>query len=105
MFLGVLGLSNHEDFKVGVTGGEEDEENVRFKIDFSVENKSNGEGAGQVGKDECENDDISTSSSDSDGGEDPHDEHVMHIVGRIENGVRCITVIEEDLIWDMEVLL
>ena len=50
-------------------------------------------------------DDGSTSSSDSGKSDDPKDEHVMHIVGRLENGVRCITVREEDVVWDDEILL
>lgn len=49
-------------------------------------------------------DDMSCSSSDSDANAPP-DEHVMNIVGRFENGVRCITVQEEELVWDTELLL
>jgi hypothetical protein len=49
-------------------------------------------------------DDMSCSSSDSDANAPP-DEHVMHIVGRLDNGVRCITVQEEELVWDDEILL
>jgi hypothetical protein len=29
----------------------------------------------------------------------------MHIVGRLDNGVRCVTVQEEELVWDAELLL
>ena len=53
-------------------------------------------------------DDMSVSSS-SDSDEDknaPEDEHVMHIIGRAENGVRCITLQEDsELVFDSEVLL
>ena len=52
-----------------------------------------------------EDDDISVGSSDSEKSSDPPDEHVMNVVGRFENGVRCITVHEEELEWDSEVLL
>lgn len=51
-----------------------------------------------------EGDDMSCSSSDSDANAPP-DEHVMNIVGRLGNGVRCITVQEEELVWDSEILL
>jgi len=54
---------------------------------------------------ESEADEMSCSSSDSDDKGAPHDDHVMHIVGRLENGVRCITVQEEELVWDAEILL
>ncbi|KAL7521415.1 hypothetical protein ACHAWX_006089 [Stephanocyclus meneghinianus] len=54
---------------------------------------------------ESEADDMSCSSSDSDDKGAPHDDHVMHIVGRLENGVRCITVQEEELAWNTEILL
>ena len=52
---------------------------------------------------EIEADEMSCSSSDSDNA--PEDEHILHIVGRLENGVRCITVQEEELVWDNELLL
>ena len=36
----------------------------------------------------------------------PKDDHVvMHIVGRIENGGRCLTIQKDDVIWDNEILL
>lgn len=49
--------------------------------------------------------DISVGSSDSENSNAPPDEHVMNIVGRYDNGVRCITVHEEELEWDSELLL
>ena len=56
-------------------------------------------------KNNIDDDDISTGSSDSDNSNAPPDEHVMNIVGRFDNGVRCITVHEEELGWDSELLL
>jgi hypothetical protein len=52
-----------------------------------------------------DDDDISAASSNSDDSNAPPDEHVMNIVGRYDNGVRCITVHEEELEWDAELLL
>eukprot|EP00804_Cyclotella_cryptica_P008349 CCRYP_018331-RA/>CCRYP_018331-RA protein AED:0.02 eAED:0.02 QI:157/1/1/1/1/1/2/138/925 len=51
---------------------------------------------------EYEADEMSCSSSDS---YDKDDDHVMHIVGRLANGVRCITVQEDELLWADEILL
>jgi serine/threonine protein kinase len=57
-------------------------------------------------KNKIEDDDISVGSSDSDDdSKSPPDEHVMNIVGRFENGVRNITVHEEELEWESELLL
>ena len=56
-------------------------------------------------KSKIEDDDISVGSSDSENSNEPPDEHVMNIVGRYDNGVRCITVHEEELEWDSELLL
>lgn len=98
--LGLLGLCN-----VGKEGGgaENAAEGVnardtpRFETQFSV--------AEQDPAEQNIDDDMSASSSDSDVSQAPQDDHVMHIVGRIENGVCCITVQEEDLVWDTETLL
>mmetsp|Transcript_24210 Transcript_24210/g.50199 ORF Transcript_24210/g.50199 Transcript_24210/m.50199 type:complete len:967 (-) Transcript_24210:106-3006(-) len=52
------------------------------------------------------NDEISVSSSESDESKNaPTDEHIMYIVGRFENGVRCIIVEEEELKWEAELFL
>ena len=56
-------------------------------------------------RDKIDDDDISAASSNSDDSNAPPDEHVMNIVGRYDNGVRCITVHEEELEWDAELLL
>jgi len=56
-------------------------------------------------KNKIDDDDISVGSSDSENSNTPPDEHVMNIVGRYDNGVRCITVHEEELEWDSELLL
>ena len=87
--LGVLGLCDEEV-------GSEDEGN-QFETQFVV---------AEMEKKDCVNDDISVSSSDSDDDDDaPVDEHVMRIVGRAGNGVRCITVPDEEPDWDSELLL
>ena len=78
------------------------ENKLLFETQFVVAEHENGNATENA--DEID-DDISTSSSESDDELSPQDEHVMHIVGRIENGVRCITAPEEELIWDAEVLL
>jgi serine/threonine protein kinase len=56
-------------------------------------------------RNKIDDDDISAASSNSDDSNAPPDEHVMNIVGRYDNGVRCITVHEEELEWDAELLL
>ena len=56
-------------------------------------------------KNKIDDDDISVGSSDSENSNAPPDEHVMNIVGRYDNGVRCISVHEEELEWDSELLL
>ena len=58
---------------------------------------------GNANMDVQENEDDSSISSSDSGKSD--DKHVMHIVGRLENGVRCITIGEEDLVWNGEILL
>ncbi len=89
--LGVLGLCN--------SGSSEE----IFEKKFSVANDI----AVEEDEQKCsKNDEISVSSSESDECENsPKDEHVMYIVGRLENGVRCITVEEEELKWEDELLL
>ena len=55
-------------------------------------------------KSKIEDDDISVGSSDGENSNAPPDEeHVM--IGQYDNGVRCITVHEEELEWDSELLL
>lgn len=91
--LGVLGLSNGSEYD---NEGDKEDEGLRFELDFVVAEHCTKE----------EDDDMSASSSDSDEMSNaPDDEHVMHIVGRIDNGVRCITIQEEDVVWDTEILL
>mmetsp|Transcript_7380 Transcript_7380/g.12915 ORF Transcript_7380/g.12915 Transcript_7380/m.12915 type:complete len:663 (-) Transcript_7380:106-2094(-) len=112
--LGLLGLCNGPDFidgeeGNGVNNGAEDgdaTQKVLFETQFSVaKHEIDEEVVDGKETDECVDDDISTSSSDSDNSDDPPDEHMMHIVGRLENGVRSITCDGEDLIWDTELLL
>jgi hypothetical protein len=103
--LGLLGLCNGPGFTNIEQGDEGASQELRFENQFSVAeiHKDNGSRANE---DEQENDDEgSTSSSDSGKSDDPKDEHVMHIVGRLESGVRCITVREEEVVWDDEILL
>jgi len=59
--------------------------------------------AEQINK--TDDDEISAASTDSDNSNDPPDNHIMNIVGRFENGVRCIKVYEEELEWNSELLL
>jgi len=102
--LGLLGLCNGFDRSVGE--GENGDASLQFENRYVVAEhdtkNEKGNGNGKNG------DDISVSSS-SDSDEDsnaPEDEHVMHIVGRAENGVRCITLQEDsELVFDSEVLL
>ena len=104
--LGLLGLCNDpNDVTNGEGGvvGEASEQSLRFETVYSIANCGTVDTANKDGR-EIE-DDISTSSSDSDAGDAPEDAHAMHIVGRNENGVRCITVQEEELVWDVDVLL
>merc|ERR1712032_623937 len=65
-----------------------------FESQYSVAKRGNDE-VNKDGKEtgECPDDDLSASSSDSDtcNTHAPADDHVMHVVGRTENGVRCIT--------------
>merc|ERR1712029_90018 len=101
--LGILGLCNGlNSADWDKVDHEPDTENRQkkqlFEQTFSIASHENGRDYNEQKGD----DDISTSSSDSEKSGGPHDEHVMHVVGRIENGVRCITVQEEDLIWDAE---
>jgi hypothetical protein len=102
--LGLLGLCNGPDLtKPQVDGGTSQEQ--CFQSQFSVKNlpRDNDVGADE---DEQETEDgASTSSSDSGTSDDSKDDHLMHIVGRLKNGVRCITVREEDVVWDGEILL
>ena len=104
--LGLLGLCNDpNDVTNGEGGvvGEASEQSLRFETVYSIANCGTVDTANKDGR-EIE-DDISTSSSDSDAGDAPEDAHAMHIIGRNENGVRCITVQEEELVWDVDVLL
>ncbi|KAL7550844.1 hypothetical protein ACHAWF_014043, partial [Thalassiosira exigua] len=93
--LGVLGLCH-----VPV----EEESGSIYESTFSVAEFESGEVGGQ-GKDANDDDTMSTSSSESDDSKAPPDTHVMHVVGRIKNGVRNITVQEEELVWETELLL
>ena len=88
--IGLLGLANSDNLS----------ESVSFEEKFVVAEYQ----TPMEVKETKEIDDMSCSSSDSDNNTPP-DEHVMNIVGRMENGVRCITVQEEDMIWDDELLL
>lgn len=100
--VGLLGLCNGTQDNVINEGSA-----LQFETKFVVaDHDAKKEPNGNVEDDEM-GDDISVSSSDSDDDKSngPEDDHVMHIVGRIENGVRCITLPEEDLIWDAEILL
>lgn len=100
--LGLLGLCNRSDL---TNVGQEDESASIFETQFLVANLHTDNG-GEANEDNQKHDDeASTSSSDSGKSDAPKDEHVMHIVGRLERGVRCITVREEDVIWDDEILL
>jgi hypothetical protein len=104
--LGLLGLCNDpndDTNEEGGVGGEASEQSLRFETVHSVAICGTDDKAKKIGR-EIE-DDISTSSSDSDAEDAPEDAHVLHIVGRIENGVRCITVQDEELVWDVDVLL
>mmetsp|Transcript_5435 Transcript_5435/g.11803 ORF Transcript_5435/g.11803 Transcript_5435/m.11803 type:complete len:939 (+) Transcript_5435:101-2917(+) len=109
--LGLLGLCDgpeHIDGEEGsIVNKGDSRQNLRFELEFSFEDNENGKENGNGKKaDECGDDYISTSSSDSDdGGDNPPDEHVMHIVGRTENGVRSIAIQDEDLVWDAKILL
>ncbi len=100
--LGLLGLCNdlddtEEQVNEQVNG---EDENAKFETQYAVaDNGGSEEKKGQV-----VDDDMSTSSSESDNSDAPVDDHVMHIVGRIENGVRSIAV-QEDVAWDAEILL
>jgi len=86
--LGVLGQCAKPE------GGAQ-EDGVVFEDQFVVAEQKN----------KIDDDDISVGSSDSENSNAPPDEHVMNIVGRYDNGVRCITVHEEELEWDSELLL
>lgn len=101
--LGLLGLSNSPNL-VNMDGevGGNSALSLSFETSFSVSNCAAEEA--NINERGTE-DDISTSSSDSDTEDAPEDDHVLHIVGRIENGVRCITVHDEDLLWDVHHLL
>lgn len=99
--LGLVGLSAAQSFG-GNGGGEvanEQSSSPRFEVTYStVEHASMDGGNAEAGN-------MSDSSSDSDTGDAPDDAHVMHIVGRSDNGVRCITVHDEELEWDDDLLL
>jgi serine/threonine protein kinase len=98
----VLGLIG--TYKVPFVSGEVDaSHDLFFETQFSVAKLQIDVTAGKVNMDGQENEDDSSISS-SDSGKS-NDEHVMHIVGRLENGVRCITIGEEDLVWNGEILL
>ena len=96
--LGLLGLCGQPDSD----NGDATQEALVFATQFSVAAYENED---KEKADKGEDDDISTSSSESDTSDGPPDEHAMHIVGRLENGVRCITVREEDIVWESELLL
>ena len=86
---------NHVLGVLGQCAKPEGEDPVVFEEQFVV--------AEQKSK-KLDDDDISVGSSDSENSNAPPDEHVMNIVGRYDNGVRCITVHEEELEWDSELL-
>ena len=112
--LGVLGSCSEDSMGSNgclvdtVEQTESAEQAATFEMVFVVANQTNQNEVitGQE-KDERDDDEISTSSSESGNGGSPPDanEHVMRIVGRSENGVRCITVEEEQFLWKAEVLL
>ena len=108
--LGLLGTCNEPVAVGGEEGNLVDlvEQKLHFETRHSVAKHGNSEvntNGNETG--ECFDDDISASSVDSVNSNIsiPVDDHVMHVVGRAENGVRCITVHDEDLIWDTEILL
>ncbi|KAL3811502.1 hypothetical protein ACHAXA_000406 [Cyclostephanos tholiformis] len=102
--LGLLGLCNGLNL-TNPQGDEGTSQEGRFEKHVSVANLRRDDNGGADEVEQENEDQSSTSSSDSDKSDDPKDEHVMHIVGRLENGVRCITVREEDVVWDDEILL
>ena len=103
--LGLLGLCNGSGFTNIGQGDDGASQELGFEDQFSVAKLHTDEGSRANEEEQDNDDDGSTSSSDSGKSDDPKDEHVMHIVGRLENGVRCITVREEDVVWDDEILL
>jgi hypothetical protein len=92
--IGLLGLSNTTDNTILAQPNLFEEKYVVADHQLPTEDK--------VPKDD--DDELSCSSSESDKNTPP-DDHVMHIVGRLDNGVRCVTVQEEELVWDAELLL
>jgi hypothetical protein len=86
-----------------VSGGVDASHELRFDTQFSVAKLQTNVTDGNANMDVQENEDDSSISSSDSGKSD--DKHVMHIVGRLENGVRCITIGEEDLVWNGEILL
>lgn len=106
--LGLLGTCNGPDAVDGEKGNLKDlvKQKLTFETQHSVAKHGNDE-VNAKGEEtgECPDDDISASSSKSDISNAQADDHVMHVVGRAENGVRCITVHDEDLVWDTQLLL
>ncbi len=100
--LGLVGLSTAQSFDRS-GGGEvasEQSSSPRFEITYSTV-----EQARMDGQDTEADNNMSDSSCDSDMGDAPDEFHVMHIVGRTDNGVRCITVHDEEQEWDDDLLL
>jgi len=90
--LGLFGLFDETSSQAGCESGPSS-----FQRDFVVAQDKGGHEA---------DDEISVSSDDSEGIDDANaDEHVMHIIGRADNGVRNITISDEEVVWDVDVLL
>jgi hypothetical protein len=102
----LLGLYNGADLANSQVDGGNSQEQC-FESQFAVKNLPRNNDVGAIeDEDEKETEDgASISSSDSGKSNDSKDDHLMHIVGRLMNGVRCITVREEDVVWDGEILL
>mmetsp|Transcript_10157 Transcript_10157/g.22446 ORF Transcript_10157/g.22446 Transcript_10157/m.22446 type:complete len:944 (+) Transcript_10157:2-2833(+) len=86
---------------LGILGLCKDDDRDTFEEQFVVAEKES-DNKQKIYQDQ---DDKSCSSSESENENAPTDEHVMHIVGRLDSGVRCVTVREEELKWDTELLL
>lgn len=95
--LGLVGLCNRSFDRIGGGEGACDQSPHCFETTYSTVQQ-----VSMNGRDT--EDEMSTSSSDSDTLA-TEDAHVMHIVGRIENGVRCISVHDEEHVWDDDLLL
>jgi hypothetical protein len=105
--LGLVGLCNGSS--LDSIGGDRDvvvasERSLRFETTYRRTDYGKHEQEANMDR-QLTQDDMSISSSESDAGDASDDAQVLHIVARIENGVRCITVHDEELMWDDNLLL